>query len=91
MNTEITFKIGPAREDGRSEVGLELNKYKLVAENTDKILYTLDKIFKKNKIKLEDVESIKLEVDKKAGITSQRVVKAIIKALRFSLKHCPVK
>lgn len=80
---KLIFKVGPAKKDGRSEIALILNKDKLVARDTDQILSTLDKLLKKNKIKVESLKNIKLEIDKEAGLTSQRIVKAIIKALRL--------
>lgn len=57
----------------------------LTARDSDQILSMLDKLLKKNKIKVESLKSIKLEIDKEAGLTSQRIVKAIIKALRLNL------
>lgn len=78
---KLIFKIGAAKKDGRSEVILILNKYKMIARDSDKILSTLDKLLKRNKIKIGDIKSIKLEISKKAGLTSQRIVKAIVKAL----------
>ena len=82
---KLIFKIGPAKKDGRSEIALILNKDKLIAKDTDQILQTLDKLLKRNKIKIEDInpQEIKLRISKKAGLTSQRIVRTIMKA--FSL------
>lgn len=78
---KLVFKVGPVKEDGRSRIVLILDKDRLFAENTDQLLFTLDKLLKRNKIKIESIKDIKLEVNKKAGLTSQRIIKAIIKAL----------
>jgi len=82
---KLIFKVKKAGERGRSEVELVLNNQKMTAENTDEILSTLDKLLKKNKIKLESLKDIKLEINKEAGLTSQRIVKAIAKALCLDL------
>lgn len=78
---KLTFKVGPAKDDGRSEIALVLGKHKMIAKNTDEILSTLDKLLKKNTINIKEIKDIKLVVSKQAGLTSQRIVKAIIKAL----------
>ncbi|MBU3923003.1 hypothetical protein KJ684_02085 [Patescibacteria group bacterium] len=81
----LIFKVGKAGDSGRSSVELILGKEKKIAEDSDKILSTLDFLLKKNRIKLESVNDIKLEINKQAGLTSQRIVKSIIKALSFNL------
>ncbi|MBU2564217.1 hypothetical protein KKA23_01395 [Patescibacteria group bacterium] len=81
----LIFKVGKAGDSGRSSVELILGKDKKVAKDSDKILSTLDFLLKKNRIKLESVNDIKLEINKQAGLTSQRIVKSIIKALSFNL------
>ncbi|MFH1308615.1 MAG: hypothetical protein ABIH51_01220 [Patescibacteria group bacterium] len=81
----LTFKVGSAGDNGRSKIELILGKEKKIAEDSDKILSTLDFLLKKNRIKLESVNDIKLEINKQAGLTSQRIVKSIIKALSFNL------
>lgn len=83
---KLIFRIKSARGDGKSAVEIILGKDKIIAQNTDKILQALDKLLKRNKIKIESLKDIKLEIDKKAGLTSQRITKAIIKALRFNLR-----
>ena len=85
--TQLIFKILPAQKDGKSPIEIVLNKDKLTASSTDQLLSKLDKLLKRNKMKVEDLSSknIKLEISKKAGLTSQRIVKAIIKALSLSL------
>jgi len=74
---------------GRSPIEIILKKGKgndkLVSPDTDQILKTLDKLLKKNKIELESLKSIKLEIDKWAGLTSTRIVSAIGKALSLNL------
>ncbi|MFH2013933.1 MAG: hypothetical protein ABIJ17_03120 [Patescibacteria group bacterium] len=81
----LIFKVDKAGDSGRSSVELILGKDKKVAKDSDKILSTLDFLLKKNRIKLESVNDIKLEINKQAGLTSQRIVKSIIKALSFNL------
>jgi len=83
---KLIFKIQPASKDGKSPIEIVLGKDKLVARDTDQLLSTLDKLLKRNKIELEDIDSrnIKLEIDKKAGLTSRRIVKTIIKALSLN-------
>jgi hypothetical protein len=82
---QLIFKLKKAKEDGRSAIEIVLGKDKIVAQNTDQVLLALDKLLKRNKIELESLKDIKLEVDKKAGLTSQRIIKSVIKALRFNL------
>ncbi|PJE57772.1 MAG: hypothetical protein COU82_00050 [Candidatus Portnoybacteria bacterium CG10_big_fil_rev_8_21_14_0_10_38_18] len=53
--------------------------------DTDNLLLTLDKLLKRNKIELESLKNIKLEIDKGAGLTSTRIVSAITKALSLDL------
>ncbi|MFZ5559496.1 MAG: hypothetical protein ACOZAL_01750 [Patescibacteria group bacterium] len=85
----LIFKIQPTKEHGRSPVEIVLrdkNKiFKSITENTDNLLSTLDKLLKRNKIELETLNDIKVEISKKAGFTSQRIVKAIVKALSLNL------
>ncbi len=86
---KLIFKIEKAGEMGRS--GIEVivfdNKriYKKTTESTDNLLSTLDTLLKRSKIKLESVKDIKIKVHKEAGLTSQRIIKAIAKALSFEL------
>lgn len=84
---KLVFKIGSAKKDGRSEIALILNKDRLVARDTDQLLSTLDKLLKRNRIKVESLKKgdIKIEINPKAGLTSQRIVKTIIKALSLNL------
>jgi len=93
----LIFKIQKAKERGRSPIEIVLSRragsraqsrdktYKAVTEDTDKLLGTLDKLLKKNKIELDTLNDIKLEITKGAGLTSQRIIKAIIKALSLNL------
>jgi len=78
---KLIFKVGPAKDNGRSEIVLVLGKSSLIAKDSDQILSTLDKLLKKNRINIKEVKDIKLVVSKQAGLTSQRIVKSIIKAL----------
>lgn len=84
---KLIFKVGSAEKDGRSEVALVLGKDKLIAKDTDQILPILDKLLKRNKIKVESLKrgDIKIEINPKAGLTSQRIVKTVIKALSLNL------
>lgn len=84
---QLIFKVKKAGEGGRSEIELILNKHKMTAKDTDEIIPILDKLLKRNKIKVEDINprNIKLEIDKEAGLTSQRITKAVIKALSLDL------
>lgn len=84
---KLIFKIKPAGQNGKSPVEIILGKDRLLAKDTDQLLSTLDKLLKKNKIELEDINSrnIKLEIDNKAGLTSQRIIKTVIKALSLKL------
>jgi hypothetical protein len=82
---KLIFKVKKAKENGKSAIEIVLGKDRIVAQNTDQVLPTLDKLLKRNKIELESLKDIKLEVDKKAGLTSQRIIKSVIKALRFNL------
>lgn len=89
---QLIFKVKSAQYNGKSPIEIVLGKDKLVAKTTDQVLPTLDNLLKRNKIKVsartpegEDIKHIKLEVDKKAGLTSQRIVKAVIKALSLNL------
>jgi len=86
---QLIFKVKKAKQHGRSPIEIILrdkNKIsKSITDDTDNLLSTLDKLLKRNKIKLETLNDIKVEIDKKAGLTSQRIVKAIVKALGLNL------
>lgn len=96
---KIVFKVGKAGERGRSPIEIILidetrRKLRMQAgpsivrettDNTDNLLSTLDKVLKSAKLKIESVKDIKLERHKEAGLTSTRIIKSIVKALRFSL------
>ena len=86
---QLIFKIQKAKEHGRSGIEIILrdrNKIsKSITDNTDNLLSALDKLLKKNKIELDTLNDIKLEIAKEAGLTSQRIIKAIIKALSLNL------
>lgn len=94
---ELIFKVKKAREHGRSPIEIVLSRrtgsraqsrdktYKAITEDTDKLLGTLDKLLKRNKIELESLNNIKVETTREAGLTSQRIVKSIVKALSLNL------
>ena len=84
---KLIFKVKKAGKDGKSPVEILVNDDRLVAKDTDKIIPTLDKLLKRNKIKVESLKKgdIKIEINPKAGLTSQRIVKAVIKALSLNL------
>ena len=83
----LVFRVKTAGEGGRSPVEIILGKDKLVAKDTDQLLSTLDKLLKRNKIKVESLKrgDIKIEINPEAGLTSQRIAKAVIKALSLNL------
>ena len=93
----LIFKIQKAKEHGRSGIEIVLSRrtgsrarsrdktFKATTENTDLLLSTLDNLLKRNKIELESLKNIKLEIDKEAGLTSKRIVLAIFKALSLNL------
>lgn len=86
---QLIFKIQKAKEHGRSGIEIVLrdkNKIsKSITDNTDNLLSTLDKLLKRNKIKLESLDDIKVEISRGAGLTSTRIVKTITKALSLNL------
>jgi len=93
---KLIFKLHPAKENkrpacrrGRSDMDIILKNrdkiQKVTVSDSDKILSALDTLLKKSKIKLESLSGIKLESSKKAGLTSQRIAKAIVKALCLKL------
>jgi len=79
--SNLIFRVKKAGKNRRSPIEIVLGKNKLVVDDTDEILSALDRLLKKSKIKIESLKDIKIEIDKEAGLTSQRIVKAIIKAL----------
>ena len=85
----LTFKIQKAKEHGRSPIEIILKDKKetskAMTENTDELLETLDKLLKKNRIKLESLKDIDVEIANGAGLTSKRIVLAISQALRLNL------
>lgn len=85
--SKLIFKINKAGERGRSPIEIIVDnngsRYTKVVENTDKLLSTLDKVLKSAKLKIELIKDIKVISHKEAGLTSQRIVKAIKQALDF--------
>jgi len=96
-STKLTFKIQPAKEHGRSPIEIVLSRGtgsraksreddpKVITENTDELLEKLDRLLKKNKIDIESLKDINVEIANGAGLTSTRIVLSISKALRFDL------
>lgn len=87
--SKLTFKILKAKEHGKSPIEVIVSgngkKYTKTTESTDNLLSTLDTLLKRSKIKLESLKDIKIKAHKEAGLTSQRIIKAIAKALSFEL------
>lgn len=86
---KLTFKIQPAKEHGRSPIDIILKYGKKVSKattkNTDELLEKLDKLLKKNKIDIESLKDINVEIVNGAGLTSTRIVSSISKALSSDL------
>jgi len=86
---KLTFRLEKAKENGRSPIEIILKDGKKVdteiTENTDELLKKLDKVLKKNKIEIESIKDINVEIVNGAGLTSKRIVLAITRALRLNL------
>ena len=86
---QLIFKVKKAKEHGRSPIEILISGkgeiHKTITENTDELLEKLDKLLKRNKIELDTLNNIKVEIAKEAGLTSTRIVKAIAKALSLNL------
>lgn len=86
---KLTFRLEKAKENGRSPIEIILKDGKKVdteiTENTDELLKKLDKVLKKNKIEIESIKDINVEIANGAGLTSKRIVLAITRALRLNL------
>ena len=86
---QLIFKVKKAEEYGRSPIEILISggrkKFAATTENTDELLQTLDKLLKRNKIELESLDDIKVEIEKGAGLTSTRIVSSIVKALSLDL------
>lgn len=95
---KLIFKIRKAGENGRSPIEIVIswsrrragsrqragkNFVSAIIENTDLLLPTLDKLLKKNKIELESLKDINIEIANGAGLTSTRIVLSISKALKL--------
>jgi len=76
-----------ARKKGHSGIEMIVKNraktYSQTTDNTDKLLLTLDRVLKSAKLKIEQVKNIKIISHKEAGLTSQRIVRAIKQALDF--------
>lgn len=86
---KLVFKILKAKEHGRSPIEIIIfgngKKFVATTENTDLLLPKLDKLLKKNKINIESLKDIKVEIVNGAGLTSTRIVSSIFKALSSDL------
>jgi len=86
---KLTFRLDKATENGRSPIEIILKDGKKVdteiTENTDELLKKLDKVLKKNKMDIESIKDINVEIVNGAGLTSKRIVLAITRALRLNL------
>ena len=73
------------RRKQSKQAGSQKNKtfFREITADTDKLLSTLDKVLKSAKLKTESIKDIKIISHKEAGLTSQRIVKAIKQALDF--------
>ena len=84
---QLIFKIEKAGERGRSPIEVIVKNggktHSQTTDNTDKLLSTLDKVLKSAKLKIDQVKNIKIISHKEAGLTSQRIVRAIKQALDF--------
>ena len=58
---------------------------KEIVKNAEEVLKGLDKILKKSKIGINTIKTIKVDDLNKNRYTSYRIIKAIEKALKFSL------
>jgi tRNA A37 threonylcarbamoyladenosine modification protein TsaB len=89
LMAKLVFNLQPAKENGRSAIEIILkNKdktFKSITSDTDKLLPTLDKLLKKNKIDIESLKDINVEIANGAGLTSTRIVSSISKALSSDL------
>jgi tRNA A37 threonylcarbamoyladenosine modification protein TsaB len=85
----LIFKLQKAKEHGRSPIEIILKDgkkiFKTMTENTDLLLPALDRLLKKNKIDIESLKDINVEIANGAGLTSTRIVLSISKALCFDL------
>ena len=96
---QLIFKVKKAKEHGRSGIEIVLiddtrrklrkqagpSKCVAFVRDTDNLLQTLDKLLKRNKIELESLSDIKVEIEKGAGLTSTRIVSSIVKVLSLDL------
>ena len=58
-------------------------KYRIQVEKSEKLLKTLDKFLKKNRIKTTSIKSWHVDFFKEKSITSQRISQSILHALKF--------
>ena len=58
-------------------------KYCIQVEKSDKLLNTLDKFLKKNRIKTVSIKNWDVDLSKERSITSQRISQSILHALKF--------
>ncbi len=87
---ELIFQIKKSSQKGKVPIEIVLKDKKKVigrekVENAEKVLEGLDKILKRSKIGITVINSIKVDDLNKSRYTSYRIIKAIEKALKFSL------
>jgi uncharacterized protein YwgA len=82
---EVIVKNDSTRRKQSKQTGSQKNNifFRETTADTDKLLLTLDKVLKSAKLKIESVSNIKIISHKEAGLTSQRIVRAIKQALDF--------
>lgn len=85
----LIFKIKKNKQKGPVpvEVILKGDKriYKEKVESADNVLEGLDKILKRSKMKIADIEGIKVDDLNRNRYTSYRIIKSIEKALKLKL------
>ncbi len=87
---QIVFKIKKSDLDKQVIEIIVKSKGKIIRTEVgeaEDALIGLDKILKKNKIKIGEIRSIKIDNQNKNRYTSYRILKSIEKAIKFSLLH----
>ncbi|MGB9763092.1 MAG: hypothetical protein ACPLW7_03665 [Minisyncoccia bacterium] len=62
-------------------------KCKVICDNGEDLLVSLDKFLKKNKMKISQVKDFSLDTSQEKSVTSIRIAQAILKALNIA-KEC---
>lgn len=58
-------------------------KYQIKAERGEDLLLSLDIFLKKHKISLIDIQDVQLDFSQEKSVTSRRVAKAILQAIKI--------